>query len=562
MPLSADDSATPRQGWIALACVFLCFALFIHFWEGMRPANETIRIYFTHALVDHQSASIDPVLNELYPNYKESPAYQQKKWHPNIDASQFDGRDYMDKAPGLSLLVAPLYGLLSSLDFDGLRGDWVLVSHLLLLFGVAFPAVLGLLAVRQSIILLGGTPAAAWLGALTFGLATPYALYATLFFGHTLAAAFAALSLLFAIQKRPGWAGAMAGAMVLVDTPTALLAVALGLGAGHVSRRFSDVIRFALAGAPFVIIQLGYNTWLFGDPLTFAYAHKVNAEFAGIIDQGVYGFGLPTMEALIGLTTGSERGLFFHSPVLLLGIVGIWRMRGSDEARPWVSVFTASFIGYLLWITSFADWRAGDSYGPRHLIPLVPFLCIGLGIMLSGTVSKHRRQLLAWAFPGLLVYSLLATWAPAMTFPYAPAAFASPLFELSIPMLISGQVTESLLSAFGASHGWSIAVLSILVASAFALVAGPDSTLKTASSALGRGILVGFLVLGLVVSTLPSPTEAAERERVNIACLLDDCDIARDLCRESNGFLQQQGSQCRCLWPQKQSRPQRHQPGS
>ena len=72
------------------------------------------------------------------------------------------------------------------------------------------------------------------------------------------------------------------------------------------------------------------------------------------------------MEALIGLTVGSERGLFSilrTSP----GHPGLWRMRGSDVARPWVSVFTASFISYLLWITSFADWRAGDSVGPRHL---------------------------------------------------------------------------------------------------------------------------------------------------------------------------------------------------
>ena len=40
----------------------------------------------------------------------------------------------------------------------------------------------------------------------------------------------------------------------------------LGPRGGHVSRKFGDVVRFALAGAPFVIIQLGYNAWLFGDP--------------------------------------------------------------------------------------------------------------------------------------------------------------------------------------------------------------------------------------------------------------------------------------------------------
>ena len=313
MPAVVDDSLQGGRAWFVVGGVFLCFALFLHFWDGFRPANETIRLYFTQSLVDHGSASIDPVLEDLHPNYKTSPAYQEKRWHPNIDASHYRGRDFMDKAPGLSLVVAPAYAILSLVGLDGLRDDWVLVSHLLLLFGIAFPAVLGLLAVRHSIHLLGGTPRGAWLGALAFGLATPYAFYATLFFGHTLAAALAALSLLFALKRQPGWSGAMAGAMVVVDTPTALLAVALGLGLGHVTKRLRDVIRFGVAGAPFVIVQLVYNTWLFGDPFTFAYAHKVNAAFAGIIDQGMYGFGLPSIESLWGLTCGTQ-GAFSSTP--------------------------------------------------------------------------------------------------------------------------------------------------------------------------------------------------------------------------------------------------------
>ena len=201
MPIGPDDTATPRQGWIALACVFMLpHSSFLWRCDGERPFGS-----ISHALVDHQSASIDPVLNELYPNYKESPAYQQKKWHPNIDASQFDGRDYMDKAPGLSLLVAPLYGLLSSLDFDGLRADWVLVSHLLLLFGVAFPALLGLLAVRQSIIYSAERPLQR--GSALLPLDWQRLMRSTpLSFGHTLAAAQRRAELTLAIQKRPGWA--------------------------------------------------------------------------------------------------------------------------------------------------------------------------------------------------------------------------------------------------------------------------------------------------------------------------------------------------------------------
>jgi hypothetical protein len=554
LPVGPEDKTSSRRGWIIVACVFLCLALFLHFWTHMRPANETIRLYFTQALVDHGTPSLDPVLEDLYPGYKESPAYQAKRWHPNIDASHYEGRDYMDKAPGLSMLVAPVYGLTASLGLDGLRDDWVLVSHLLLLFGVILPAVLGMLAIRQSVLTLGGSSNGAWLGALVVMLATPYTLYGTLFFGHTLAAALAAHSLLFALKKRPGWAGAMAGAMVLVDTPTALLAVFLGLGLGHVTKRFKDVFLFALAGAPFVLLQLGYNTWLFGDPLTFAYAHKVNAQFAGIIDEGVYGFGLPTLDALWGLTFGSQRGLFFHAPVLLLGCFGLIHARGQERARPWVPVMALSLLGYLLWIAAFADWRAGDSYSPRHLIPLIPFVGVGLGLLLSRPLSPRSTQLLRWLFPGLLVCSLLGTWAPIITFPYAPVAFDAPLFELSLPMLLSGQIGESMISAMGGGHALALLALTLLIGCAFALV-GPPKPVRAMCAAIGRGLAVGLLVTGFALSTLELPSQEAERERVKVASRLDDCRIAETLCNESQGTFKERGKQCQCSWKKQPLRP-------
>jgi hypothetical protein len=73
-----------------------------------------------------------------------------------------------------------------------------------------------------------------------------------------------------------------------------------------------------------------------------------------------------------GLTFSAGRGLFLFSPVLLLawpGLFLLWRRERAAAMLGWFSLLFFAF-GYGM----YADWHGGMSWGPRFLVPLVPFL--------------------------------------------------------------------------------------------------------------------------------------------------------------------------------------------
>lgn len=460
-PASSDN----RKALIAFAGLFCLLAYWVHFWPNFHWPNESIRLYFVQAFVDHGTPAVDGPL--------------ARYGRGNVDLSSFEGHSYMDKAPGLSLVVMPLYWVLTrvfgmSTEFAELPA----LSHLLLLFGVTLPATLGAYCVYRIVRTDTGDPGLGYFAGLTTGLATPYALYATLFFGHGLAAACAIFSV-FSLRKNLFLAGAFAGAMVLVDTAACALAVAIGLWAGARTRSFRSMVEFGIGGVPFVAAQLAYNAWLFDDPLKFAYAYKARANFAAIHGQGVLGFGIPAFEALWGLTFGTMRGLFYHSPVLMLAFLG------GRRARPLLAISLVHF----LWISAFVDWPAGWSYTPRHLVPVVPLLMIAAAY----AVADHR--FLLRVAPVLTVYSAVLTLAMISTFPYALGTLDDPLRQAALPMMMRGSIAPSALGLTGFT-----ALLPPLVLLA-GLVLWLTPWARMAQGSLG---LVGIAVLVAIPMTLDS----------------------------------------------------------
>lgn len=419
--LERAKTVEPRR--IALASIFLLLAYWVHFWPTFHAANESIRLYFVQAVVDHGTASVD--------------APRKRYRMSNVDKAHYQGHDYMDKAPGLSLLAIPVYWVATRLlgmstEFPELPK----LSYLLLLFGVVIPGVLGAYAVYSVIKSRAGpeqnAERAAVFGAIVIGLATPYALYCTLFFGHGPAAAFGAMSIAMVPKNRVA-AGALAGTMVLIDTPTAVLAVAIGIWVLLSTKSLRAMIAFGIGGIPPVAVQLAYNAWIFDSPFTFAYAHKASGDLATIHEQGLFGFSVPTFDRVFGLSFGTERGLFFHAPILLLGFFG------GKRARPflWMSAV------YFLWIAAFVDWQAGASYAPRHLVPLIPALAIATGL------AVLERPQLRMLFITLAVYSTCMTFSMIATFPYAMIPFEAPVLDQALPMLATGSISPNILGLTG-----------------------------------------------------------------------------------------------------------------
>jgi hypothetical protein len=358
--------------------------------------NENSRFDLVRSLVERRRLDIDPFE------------------HNTGDKSSWRGHTYSDKAPGVSLVAAPVYavyygarrlvggGLPGSVPGAGPRDE----GELPYLVNAPFRRALYLCSLTVSA--LGGAvlgalfilvlrrwavpPARAWLAGAALSLGSLVFPYATMFYGHVLAALclFAAFALLEpgARRGRLVAAGALAGWAVVTELPTApavalLVAYALAL---LVPRR--RALWFVAGGFGPLVVLLAYQYAAFGAALRPGYALVSRPEFAAGMAQGVMGVGWPHPGVIWAELFGRARGLLYLSPVLVLGFVGLGRrLRASwadRRARAGALLASAVVLYFLLMNAGYYMWYGGSALGPRHLIPALPFLCLGLPFALDG----------------------------------------------------------------------------------------------------------------------------------------------------------------------------------
>lgn len=429
--------------------LMLTYAFFID-----APAwNQNSRFALTRALVETRSVHIDP-------------------YHVTTgDKSKRDEHFYCDKAPGVSLLAAIPYAGLYALrrigggelpdvrvvpldprdaqagrapdPQDRKPGD-VLVynfAHRLALyvcglFAVALPGVLGaaaiwLLAYRHA----RRDAGVATIVAGTYALATPIFPYATVLYGHGPCAAMLAVGLaIVALTQasdggRPGlWAGTAVGLAVLTEYPAAVVAIALVVLAAVLhGRRF--VVDMVLGGAPWAIVLAAYHTAAFGHPLKTGYDFVYLPEFA----EGMavrYGIGIPQPDVIWQILFGSYRGLLFLSPVLIFAawglVVSLKQRDGLPRPVLWLAAFMVVF--YVLLNGGYYMWDGGASFGPRHVVPMLGAVCLGL-------VPAYRVAPRAVAI--MAVVSVVFMLMGATANPEAPR-FGNPLWEFAWGRVIHG----------------------------------------------------------------------------------------------------------------------------
>jgi hypothetical protein len=384
--------------------------------------NETSRFDLVRSLVERHRIDIDP--------FQENTA----------DKALRAGHHYSDKAPGASLLAAPAYAVYygwlraagrpppqflvrppSSADEDPQvmfsptfrRAVYVCNLATNALAGAALGALFFLVLGRA-----GVAPRLALAATLALSAGSLVFPYATMLFGHVLAAAllFGAFALLgpFAPGARgegaPGRgrllaAGALCGLAVLTELPTALGALALAVylaRRGDWRARMRGLLLFGAGAAPALLALAAYQRAAFGSPFSAGYGHVEDPRFAAGMAHGLYGIGAPSPAALAALLLGRARGLLYVAPVLVLGFVGLARAaRAASPVRAEARVAGAIVVGLLLVNAGYYMWWGGAALGPRHFIPALPLLCFGIPFALRGP----RPALLATA--GLTAISAL-----------------------------------------------------------------------------------------------------------------------------------------------------------
>jgi len=460
--------------------------------------NQNSRFALTRALVEHGSTIID------------------ESHETTGDKSFRDVHFYSDKAPGASLLAAIPYAafhLLSRITSGELPGVAVisqdpraakagrsptiaerkpgdrlvynrahrLGSYVATVLSVGVISVLGALAMwLVALRMAAGRVVVASTCALVWGLGTPAFAYSTALYGHQICGALLMLGFAAVVlaPKNPDRAIAIAIGMALglaVATEYTAIVPAALLALFWWSRQGVHAAVWLGAGAlPWTIVLAVYHTVAFGHPLSTGYDWVWLPEFA----EGMrvrYGIGTPDPSALLAITFGAYRGLFYVAPVLLLAVWGLARacfvrtgnLLDATSAR----VAAAVCIYYLLLNAGYYMWDGGAAIGPRHAVPMIGLLALGL---------VHARIAVPHAFAVLAGVSTIQLLLATAAMPEAPQ-HGDPLWEFALGNVLHRDAsTDALASNLGLLLGlpgiWSLVPLVALWAWAWPLVRERDAT--------------------------------------------------------------------------------------
>ncbi len=477
-----------RIVWTLALVLFGTYAYFVP-----APAwNQNSRFALTRALVERHSTIIDD----------DHETTGDKSWK--------DGHFYCDKAPGASVLAAVPYAIVygafrvlgaelpavsvvpldprdvaagrTPTPAERLPGDrlqynrsHVLGLYLAGLLSVGVVSVVGALALWL-LVVRRATPAIATACTLAYGLATPAFPYSTALYGHQLCGALLLVAFVGTVlpergraDRRVGFVVGLAAGFAVATEYTAVVPAALVAALFLHRHGVRACVPLVLGALPSVVLLAAYHTAAFGRPFATGYDYVWLPEFA----EGMrvrYGIGRPSAHVLLEILFGSYRGLFYLAPICLLATWGLVRelWRPTVTERIAIAVALATCVWFVLLNAGYYMWDGGAAIGPRHVVPMLGLLALGLPI---------ARRVVPGAFAVIAIVSAAQLLLASAAMPEAPQ-WGDPLWEHALGQVLGRPAsTDAIASNLGLLLGLpglaSLAPLAVLWAWALPLARAP-----------------------------------------------------------------------------------------
>ncbi|MGD1993862.1 MAG: hypothetical protein PVI59_11775 [Anaerolineae bacterium] len=480
---TSERRGIARRFWSAIVARRVEILLFLlsllsyaYFFPRWAEWNQNSRLDLTMAIVDQCTVRIDD-------------------YHENTgDYALFEGHYYTEKSIGPSLLAIPFYAAFRGVATTPLWSRFVELArsneafsatlqeggtgllsekiyfaaalYVVTFFTVSVPA--AILSVLFYRFLRYFSSNAGWrlLLVLVFGLGTNWFTYSGLFYHHpqSTIALFLSFILLFKMRRSEvGWkwlwvVGLLWSFSLISEYSTILIVSALFVYTMLLMPDKRKIALLVAGGAPLVLVFFAYNYISFRTPLPVGYLYDPN--YTELHHTGLVTVTYPKLDILWQITFSPYRGLFFVSPFLLLGAPGFFYFWRERRYRPEFWVCLTSVVSFFLINSASVVWWGGYAVGPRYIIPMLPFLTLSIIFFLDRKGDAAWVRGLAYL---LAIVSGLVVWIETISGQSLPDFTPNPLFNYSLPRLISGDIARNVGMVLGLSRWYSLIPLGVMM---------------------------------------------------------------------------------------------------
>ena len=338
---------------------------------------------------------------------------------PTEDWAESRGAFYSNKAPGVSLLgIVPYYAIYhleraAKLHPRTPQNTRVNAYVLNLWISMFWNAVAALMLIRRLPRLGVHSEQGALIVAMVYSFATLVLPFGCSEWGHSTAAAFITLGILYLLDETAagaGPAGFWFGAAMLTEYLAGVSLLLGGCFALWSPGRLKQACRFALGAAAPVVALLLYQKICFGAYLVTAPSLSNPVFLQPGRAAGL--FGAPNLGVAGRILFGNERGLFFQNPVLVLSAAGALSWYRSRR-RAFVALAAANIVVYLASISAMDGWSGGATTSMRYMIIALPFMCT---LLPDIPAFRHRKLFVVlFAISAAAMFMVAATTTMAFT---------------------------------------------------------------------------------------------------------------------------------------------------